>query len=131
MAAAVSIRAAKVDRLGKLAALIEPIKPALKEYEDIRKEIVSWFENEPADKVCTEAGQHYEVEASAKGEERTINIAKLAKKLGPKKFLSVVTVPMRLLDQHVSPEDQKDMVTTARTGNRRVTVRPKGKKEAA
>lgn len=134
MAAVVSIRAEKVDRLGKLAKLIEPIRPALKEYEDLRKEIVAWFEDQPADKVCIESGKLYEVEASEKGEERTINIAKLAKKLGPKRFLAVVTVPMKLLDQHVSPEDQKDMVTSARTGSRRVKVRlrmqPKGKDAA-
>lgn len=128
---AISIRAAKIDRLGKLAEQIAPVKPLLKEYEDLRKEIAAWFDDQPPDIACSESGQQFEVEASPRGNERKINLLKLSKKLGPKKFLSVVKVPMSVLDQHVSPEDQKDMVTTERTGSRSVTVSRKGKKEAA
>lgn len=130
---AVSIRAAKVDRLGVLAEKIAPIKDAIKEYEELRKEIVAWFDDQPADKVCRETGRQFEIEVSERGEERVINLAKLAKKLGPKQFLAVVSVPMKKLDQHVSPEDQKDLVTKVRTGSRRVTVKrkPKPTKDAA
>lgn len=125
-----SIRAKVIDELGRLADKLEPVKPLLKRYEELRKQIAGWFDAEPAEQAFVEAGKAYEVEISERAEERTVNIAKLAKKLGPRKFLGVVKVPMSVLDQHVSPEDQKDMVTTARTGGRRVKVRPKGKDAA-
>lgn len=131
MSVAVSILAGKIDRLGALAEEIEPIKPKLKEYEDLRKEIVAAFEDQPAAKAFTESGKLFEAEISAKSEERVVNLSKLSKKLGPKKFFSVVTVPMKLLDQHVSPKDQEDMVTLQRTGGRRVKVKRKGQKGAA
>lgn len=131
MADVSSIRAKVIDELGKLAEQLEPARPLLKRYDEIRKQIAGWFDGEPADQTFVEAGKAYEVEISERAEERTINIAKLAKKLGPKRFLTVVKVPMSALDQHVSPEDQRDMVTTERTGGRRVKVRRKGGKEAA
>lgn len=128
-----NIRGPKIDEIGRLADKIEPIKPAIKRYEELRKEIAAWFDGEPPDKVFTESGRTHEVEISEKGEERTVNLLKLSKKLGPKRFLQCVAVPMKLLDQHVSPEDQKDLVTTARTGSRRVKVKRRGTgpKEAA
>lgn len=128
---AVSILAGKIDQLGKLAEEIEPFKPKLKEYDDLRKKIVAAFADRPADEVIVESGKVFEVEISAREEERVVNLAKLSRKLGPKKFFSVVTVPMKLLDQYVSAEDQKDMVTKERTGSRRVTVKRRGHKEAA
>lgn len=122
---AISIRATKIDRLGKLAEVLSALKAAAKEYEELRKEIAGWYADKPAEQSFTESGKAYVVEVSPCGEVRQVNIAKLAKRLGPKRFLQVVQVPMKLLDAHVSPEDQRDMVTTTRTGARRVTVSKK------
>ncbi len=131
MAEVASIRAAKVDEFGKLAERLKPVKKDLKRYDELRKEIADWFDEEAPDKSFTESGKHYEVEVSERAEERTVNLSKLSKKLGAKRFLEVVRVPMDLLDQYVSPEDQKAMVNKARTGGRRVKARPKDRKEAA
>ena len=123
-------RSQVVDDFGRLAVKLEPIRKDLKRYDDLRKEIVGWYAEEPGDEAFVAEGRSYEVEISERSEERVVDIAKLQKKLGSKLFMSIVKVPMGLLDLHVAPEAQKGIVSKEQSGPRRATARRKVKEAA-
>ncbi|MDE2102121.1 MAG: hypothetical protein KGL39_33050 [Patescibacteria group bacterium] len=127
-------RAEKLERFCQLNIWKQSVQKRLDEEEALKKEIRSWYENDPPEKpivVLTASGQ---VELSAKGEQRYIThlgIVALYKHLcglkgfGLKGFLELCReyLPLKVVDEHLEniPEQKRGIILGLdRTASRRV-----------
>lgn len=124
--------AAIVDELGRLAARIAEVKPAQDRYDQLRTQVVSWYEQEDPAKEFTLDGADFSMTVSARSEERKIaSMAKLAKRLGQRVFMAAAVFPMKALDALLLPAEQAEFVAAERTGPRKLKTIPKFEEKAS
>lgn len=118
-------RDAILNELGAIAGRLKALKPLQDRYEQLRKQVLSWHEDEAPDKAITLETDQYVVEVGARGNERHIrSIRHLQKRMGPE-FWKYATVPMSALDNILTAQEAPEFIDRLQTGPRRVTVTPK------
>jgi hypothetical protein len=117
----VDIRAQVADEFGELERRIQEFKPVRDRHEALKKQIQTWFEQEPADQPASVEGKLYLVQASARANQRKVkSIASLFRRLGKALFLEVATVPFTAIDRVLPAEEHEKFVSEERTGSRTI-----------
>jgi hypothetical protein len=117
------IPAEKIDRYGVLDQKVRQFAPTRAEYEALRKEFQVSLAEHPAGEPYIAHGAHYEVQFTARRNERTITepvrlFNRLRKLLGLDLLLQRLRIPLALVDQHIAPEMQSAFLKEERTGAR-------------
>lgn len=114
---------AAVDEFGDLAELIRKFKPTLDRHEQLRKEMLGWYADLPADKSFAVPGARYVVTIGEKADERRIlNPKALLKRLGAAIFWKAVRIPLAEVDRHIAEVDRGEFVEKTQTGPRKVSA---------
>lgn len=121
---------AQVDEFGELALNIEAFEKTtaaiehaknLGRYDELKKLIPSWYDNEPANKDYTAAGKRWGVSVSERGFKREItDMAAIHKDLGDTKFLVLCGFRLEDADRHVSEAVQKTAIRKEQIGPRKL-----------
>ena len=110
-----------IDEFGELEQRLAAFKPVSDRRDELRKEILGWYENAGAGEKFTLAGSRFNVEVSACGQERSIiSMPKLFKRLGQKLFFAVCKVSLKSVDEHIAAAEQAEFVTISQSGPRRL-----------
>ena len=114
-------RAAAIDRYGELRRRIKEFAPIREEYDELTKEIESWFEDKPAEKKYLIEGELYEIQVGAReNKSRVIDKEYVFRKLGREFFLATAIIPLEDLRRAVPKELWPKFIVTERTGRRRL-----------
>lgn len=113
-----SIIAAQVDELGALEKRLAPFKADLARIEELRKAVRAHFDASPALAQFQPSGDKFFATVGPRGNERTINPAKLIKAIGLKVYATLASVTLKALEAGVSAEIAAGVVSTAATGAR-------------
>ena len=110
------------DEFGELDRQIQAFKPVLDRYEKLKAQIKAEAEEYPADQDFTLVGKLYDLQISAKANERKIrSVRAVYKALGSlKAFYEVVTVALGKLEERLGKEKVAELVEESRTGSRRI-----------
>jgi hypothetical protein len=120
-----SERRALADKAGAAFIEAERAKPAVKAWDEARKQIQVLYDSSPADQPFTLKGDKYEIQIGPRENERKItSMAKLFKAVTQKVFLDHCSFPMKIIDALLPGDKQKDLVLQARTGTRPVKAVP-------
>lgn len=77
------------------------------------------------DATATKKGEKFVVKIGACGKSRTLtNLALAASLLGDEVFMQVVSVPMKALDDYLTPEQRAKVLTEGRTATRSFSLAP-------
>lgn len=111
-----------VDEYGALRRKITEFKPAADRATVLAGIIQSWFADlHPAEGSIAE-GYRYQVQVSPREKQRSIlDMAKLYRLFGVKRFLELVRIPLEVLDKELPAADHPKYVIAARTGKRKLT----------
>ena len=116
-------RAAVVDEYGRLDRELEAVKPKIKRMEQLRSQIQSWYDKEDAAAEFRADGSEYTVGVGPRTLERKIiSMKELKTRLGLVRFLQFAKFPLSVLDEIIAPADQSTLVSSDRTGSRRLEV---------
>lgn len=111
-----------VDEFAELDRQVRLFKPKADRHEFLKKEIKGWFEDHPAEQTALAVGKLYDVQVSAKSNERSwTSMFKLYRALKREKFLEICTVALKAAEQILGEETVAKLVTTSRIGARRLT----------
>ena len=117
-----------LDRFGALDLWIQQNKPKLDEHAKLKKLIRERLDGAaPADQPYRAEGLEYYVDLGQKENQREITdpvkcFNALKKALGLDALVRALKYTLKLIDAHVSPEEQKKFVKQERTGARDVTA---------
>ncbi len=115
-------RAALVDELGAIQERLAKVKLDQAREKAIKDEIRDiWMDGVKASQPRAFQGAAYIVEVSARKIERLVDVARLYKRIGLKRFLTIATVTLKQLGT-LEPEDQAGMIVSEQTGSRDVRV---------
>lgn len=125
----VPTRAELIDRFGELDRRYRLWKPDEDEYEALKAQIKSWYENFPAEKAVAEEGKLYKVILTARINKSTPNIPKLLKKFGRAAFREMIVVyktavekALQAMKERADEDAVDEYFTSGRTGSRRISV---------
>jgi hypothetical protein len=125
-------RAAVIDEYGRLDRELTGYKPKFARLEQLRKQIQSWYDKEDAAEEFSAEGSEFTVEVGPRTIERKIiSMKELKTRLGLVRFLQFAKFPLSVLDEIIPAADQSTLVTSDRTGSRRLAVVPKFSGEQA
>lgn len=110
----------KVDRLGELKAMLDPLKPVQDEYDKLKKELIAELtpSGDPAVDVTVSGDRHTLVLGPRVIERTVADAAKLHEVLGRDAFLAVMKPSLTELDKRLAAADKAKLITEA-PGNRR------------
>lgn len=111
-----------IDEFGDLAAKRKPLNDR---YDQLREQILSWYPDLDPEKEATAEGNRYSVEISPQQERTEINLLKTKKRLGLYKFLSVCSVTLSKLKEHLGTKEIEELSEKQRTGPRTLKPVPK------
>lgn len=111
----------EVTRRLALVAPDEALEKALKE------KIQSWYKDAPGELPQTERGFIYEIQMSARRNERTITDKRkvyqlLKKSLGLDGLIAVLEIGLSVIDKHIPKSAQHAFIAEERSGYRTMTV---------
>jgi len=119
-----------IDEFGALDAELEALKPKKERHEYLRKQILSWYEDEPVDQAFAPEGNLYVVAITERASERSYKptaMRRLSKYLGGA-FYSLCSLTLKNFDANVPEGDRHRFVDQAQTGARRLKAIAKSKK---
>ena len=110
------------DEFGELDRQIQAFKPVLDRYEKLKAQIKAEAEEYPADQDFTISGKLYDLQISAKANERKIvSMRRVYKAVGSLKgFLEICTVALKALEEKLGKDAVAGLVEEGRTGSRRI-----------
>ena len=126
-----------IDRYGDLCQKVDLFAPVLEEQKLLKERIEAGLTHKPGDLPTQVQGDRYELQLSARRNERTIiDVYKvfclLRKRLGIKGLLSLITIPLvEAVDKHMTTTEQQIHVVKEQTGSRSIKVVPKRPAPAA
>jgi len=126
-----------IDLYGDLDLRVQLFAPVLEEHELLKKKIEAAVSTRPGDVPSQVEGRRYQLQLSARRNERKITSIKkvfnlLKKRIGVDGFLAGITIPLgELIDKHTTKDEQKTLLVESRTGARTIKVVPKRPPEAA
>lgn len=108
----------------------EQVKKKTERRAALSKAIQSWYQDQPAEEpIRAEASRCYLDLSPAKNERRIASLsqafAALKRKLGLSNLIESLTLHFKLLDVHLTEEEQAAFVVEERTGPRTISVVPK------
>ena len=121
-------RAEIIDRFGDLYWKLEALKP---EFENIKKQIGSWYADHPADKPAYCEGARYSVQLGVRENRRRITdkwkvFSLLKKILGLPALVDLLTIPLKeAVDKHIPEDRHKLFLVQERTGPRTLIPVPR------
>jgi hypothetical protein len=122
--AAVALKAL-ADKAGAAFIEAERAKPAIKAWDDMRKQVQALYDASPEAANFTLKGDKYEIQIGPRENERKIpSMRKLFKAIKEAVFLEHCSFPMKIVDALLPGEKQAGLVVTARTGSRPVKAIP-------
>ena len=119
------LRQKLIDEFGELDRQVKQFAPTAKRHEAIAKEIRSWYVNHPAEQGALAEGTLYEVQVSARGEERQFSLkAKLQilKELGRAKAMALFTITLKAAEEALGAARVAQLVQLERTASRKLVV---------
>ncbi len=119
-----------IDEFGALDSELEALKPKKDRHEFLRKQILSWYENEPADQAFAPEGESYVIAITERANERSYKptaMRRLSKYLGGA-FYSLCSLTLKNFDANVPEGERHRFVEEAQTGARKVKAIAKTKK---
>lgn len=124
----IAIPAALIDEFGAVAVLRDRMKadlaPVEAAYQKLRKQFegyIAWAA--PGDTFC-EIGEAYTLDISARGLQRTVDIAAARKKLGAAAFLEICTVTQSALNTVLPKPQVEALLVSEQTGARSYVAVP-------
>jgi hypothetical protein len=117
----------KIDRYGELDRQYRVWKPALDEYEGLKKQIKAWLDSHPADQPAVLQGNVYQIQATARiNENRFPNKAKAfifaqIKKLKQVNPWDLFDISLAAAKEQLGDVAVQKLVEKLRTGSRRLT----------
>jgi len=112
------------------------MKPLLDEEERLKAAVLGWYPDLAADQTTVAEGGLYSLQIGKRENRRTIANPKrafglLKKVLGLEALYEAITIPLKLIDRHVSIADQRRIILQERTGPREITAVARAPIEAA
>lgn len=112
------------DEVGTLNAQVKEIEdnPVFKQYAVARAELLGLLDDTyDADEAVELVGDEYHLKVWAKGVKREItDIGRVFELMGQDTFTEVCSVPMKAVDDYLTPPQQEEVVTSERVGARRL-----------
>jgi hypothetical protein len=123
-------KATVVDELGRieadLAKAYAKLEKQVTRAAELRALILSWYDATPANEAALAEGKKFVVQVTACFNQRTLDIGRVYRKLGWKRFLLVCSVPLGKAQAVLGPREMAACVTTAQTGPRSLSVVARG-----
>src|SRR5581483_11598021 len=96
-----SSRKQVIDVYGELDRLVQSHKPIAARHEKLRKEILSWYPDLPADEQAVISGEIYTVTVAPRGEERHVTSMRAVMKAfgGINVFLEFCSITIRAMEE--------------------------------
>lgn len=116
---------ALVDSIGALDAELAPFKAKFSLLEAQRKLLRARYDSAAADSFFLAEGSRFQVQLGPKGNERKVNVGKLARLVGLDVLARIASVTLKALENECSGAVVCDVVTLAATGTRELTIREK------
>jgi hypothetical protein len=111
-----------VDEYGEIRRKIAEFKPVPDRGTVLAGIIQGWFADLPAAEGSIADGYRYQVHISPREKQRSIlDIAKLYRLFGVKRFLQLVKIPLEVLEKELPAADHGKYIGEAKTGKRRLT----------
>jgi hypothetical protein len=112
--------AQKVDRLGELKAILDPVKPVQDEYEKLKKEVIAEVTplGDPGVDIVVSGDIHCLVLGPRSNERSVADPAALYEALGHAAFLAVVKPALAELDKRLTADQQAKLIVVV-PGNRK------------
>jgi hypothetical protein len=116
-------RAAIVDEFGeisqKMALWAPPMNPHAQRFAELQLQILSWYQNEPAEKKFIAEGTRFRVPVKARKLHReVINIPKLLKIWGMKRIAELWEPPLNVVEREIPKDKHSLYILEECTGNR-------------
>ncbi len=110
-----------VDEFGLVSDELAEMAKLKKRQEQIRKQILGWYEGAPEGESFVVQGNGYCVEVSPRQEQRKIrSMAKVFRHFKERLFLRLCTVPLKVIDDHIPASERDEYLVTERSGPRKV-----------
>lgn len=127
----ISARAKIVDEYGEVTRRLALCAPDEQMEKLLRDKINGWFENDPREGPLTANGRKWQVQLSAKRNQRTFSDKKkafnlLRKRLGFDGLIAVLDIPLGVLDKNASDSERACFLVEERSGSRTLSVVPLG-----
>jgi hypothetical protein len=114
-------RESLVDEFAELDRQVQQFAPKAARHEELKKVIKGWYEQHPADQTAVAAGNVYDVQVSAKSNERTwTSILKLYRALKRDAFFRICEVALGKAEEILGKEAVAKLVTVTQSGSRRL-----------
>jgi hypothetical protein len=125
-----------IDEFGELDRRINEFKPIVARHKELKEEISGWYNALPGDQTAVAEGKLYTIQIGKKDNRRTITdiprtFQLLKKAVGLESLLGLITIPLKVIDAHVSIVNQLSIVKQERTGPRDIIPVAKAPIEAA
>ena len=115
-----------VDQMATLNHSIEPVKPLLKEYEGLRKKLITEYIPKEVDGAVSFEGTSYVVEFSPCANVATItDIQEVKSLLGENLFMQLVKINLEDLKKYLTQDQLESVVFLSKTGPRTHKIKPK------
>lgn len=114
--------AATVDQIGRLEAELAPFKSKLVLVDLLRRSLRALYAEFPAGQVITAQGEEYVAILGPCSTQTIVNVARAAELLGPERFAALATLPISKIETALPPDKLIDVLKSAATGPRSLTV---------
>jgi hypothetical protein len=125
-----------IDEFGELDRRINEFRPVVARHKALKDEIAGWYSALAGDQTAVAEGKLYTIQIGRGENRRTItNVVRafnlLKKAVGLETVLGLITIPLKVIDAHVSILDQRSIIKQERTGPRDIVAVAKAPIEAA
>lgn len=109
------------DSFSELHRQVELFQPTIDAHEKAKAEVKRRFEDRPAEEAGVLQGKKWDVQVSAKSNERSwTSMLKLYRALKRQKFLEICSVAFKAAEQVIGEEAVAKLVTITQCGSRRL-----------
>lgn len=119
------IPASLIDDYGDVSKLRDEFAPTERLYQKLRKELNDHLSDAPANQEYVQCGERWTLDISERKMERTVDVKKAQKRLGPRNFLHVCSVTLKALEQYLLKPEIDALTVSEQTGARTFTLNPK------
>ena len=113
-----------IDQYGELDRQVQQFKPIADKHAKLKAVIKSWYDDQPGEASAIAAGRLYEVQVSARENERTwSSMAKVYRAVGGcTAFLKICSVAIKAVEEAIGKSKAEALLVEERTGSRRLKV---------
>lgn len=112
-----------VDEFGELDRQIQILTPKIKRHEALKLQIRGWYQDLPADVPAIATGSIYEVQVSARGQERSFTLKakiKIFAKLGKARAMELFSITLKAVEDAFGKDELELLASKANTGSRKL-----------